>query len=279
MPELPEVEVTRRRLERAWTGQRLVGLELRDPRLAADAGQTLDEWCALLVGETLQPPQRRAKHLIVPTTGGHAMLIHLRMTGKMIDLDAQAEYGTHVRLVFALGNGARWAFQDTRRFGRFQVVAEEALAAHHELRRLGPDALLQPSDAARLAEICARTSRSIKALLMDQQAIGGIGNICATEILFRAGVAPARPADSLAREEIERLAAEIVPHLEWAIEKLTERRKLLYVNEPGATHPFPVYGRGGEPCPDCGALILRTVITGRSTFHCPVCQPDGNGPA
>ena len=274
MPELPEVEATRRRIATAWTNQTLTGIEVRDERLLTDAGQSLEEWRAAMVGQQVSTPQRRAKFLLVPLTGEHTMLIHLGMTGKLLDLDTQEEFATHLRLVWEFDHGQRWGFQDVRRFGQVRIVPTAELDALAELQKLGPDALHEPTDAERLAGLCARSRRSIKTLLMDQRALGGIGNIWASEILYRAHVAPARTAESLNREEVEGIAAAIVPALEWAIKCLMERKQPRYVGEPGFENPFPIYGREGEPCPSCGALIRRTVITGRSSYHCPVCQPE-----
>ena len=270
MPELPEVELHRRNLSEWMNGRTVTALEVRDPLLAG-----VDEasrWSETLVGRRFERVDRTAKYLLARAEGGVTAVIHLRMTGKVLRDDYVAGEPTkHTRLMLHLDDRTRLRFEDVRRFGRVWIEPEERLAGLSELRELGPDALLEPIGAERLAEVARGSRRSIKVLLMDQRVLGGLGNICAIEILFRAGIAPETPSDRLSVAQVERIAAIIPEYLEWAI-AIQERRKLLYLGEKGAENVFAIYARTGEPCPRCATPIVRTVIGGRGTWSCPSCQ-------
>jgi formamidopyrimidine-DNA glycosylase len=270
MPELPEVELAARSLRPWLIGQRVTALTVTDAKLAAP--EAARRWSAALEGQVCQAIERRAKYLLAHFTGGHTLLAHLRMTGRFVHLTYLAPPARPERLRLHLANETAVSFQDTRRFGRIAVHATARLAALPELSSLGPDALREPTSAERLADLARGKRQSIKALLMDQRRIGGLGNICAIEILYRAGLAPDAPAGQLTERELARLAAAISPYLQWAIERQS-RRAVIYLGEPGAENVFSIYRRAGEPCPACGTPIARTVIAGRGTFHCPVCQP------
>lgn len=270
MPELPEVEIHARKAREWLTGKRIERCRVTDPLLTADG----DAWDTALRGRRVAGVGRAAKYLLIELEGGLTLVVHLRMTGKLLlDGYLAGEPGPHTRLVLLLESGERLRFEDTRRFGRAWLV--ERLSDVPELSGLGPDALQEPTSAARLAELARGSRRSIKSLLMDQRRIGGLGNICACEVLYRAGVAPDAAAGSLGEEEVGRIAATISPYLEWAI-AAQERRDLIYLGEPGAVNPFSVYARAGEPCVRCGAAIVRTVLAGRGTYSCPGCQPAGS---
>lgn len=269
MPELPEVEVAARNLREWMAGAVIAGVEVPDEKVLA-AG-TPREWNAALRGRRCEGVVRRAKYLLVAFEEGHTVVAHLRMTGKFVRLapgDPEPEY---VRFRFLLEGGARVVFRDMRRFGRVWLLPTAAVNAMPELAKLGPDATLEPLPPAELAERARQSRRAVKVWLMDQTVIGGLGNICASEILFRAGIAPDRPANSLTDEEIERMAQVIPDYLEWAIRRQAGP-EITYIAERRDANPFTVYGRQGTPCPRCGATLERKALGGRSTFYCPACQ-------
>lgn len=270
MPELPEVELHRRNLTEWMRGCAVTALEVRDP-LLADVEEA-SRWSETLVGRRIERVDRTAKYLLVRAEGDVTTVIHLRMTGKVLRDDYIAGAPTkHTRLILNLDDRTRLRFEDVRRFGRVWIEPNYRFTELPELRYLGPDALLEPISAQRLAEVTHRSRRSIKVLLMDQRVLGGLGNICAIEILFRAGIAPETPSDQLTEAQIARIAAIIPEYLEWAI-AAQERRKLLYLGEKGAENVFAIYARTGEPCPRCATPIVRTVLGGRGTWSCPSCQ-------
>lgn len=275
MPELPEVEIHARNLRRWLAGRRINSYEVRDPLLIRD--QETAHWPIALQGAGVEGVDRLAKYLLVRLTGGNTLVAHLRMTGRFVyDSYAAGEPHRFTRLVLRLEGGDQVRFEDRRRFGRIWIAPNEEVSRLPELAELGPDALLQPLSAARLREVTAATRRSIKGVLMDQRLVGGIGNICAVEILYRAGIAPATPACELSDEQVARVARLIPEFLEWAIEAQS-RRELLYIGEKGAENIFTIYRRAGEPCPRCETPILRSVVAGRGTYSCPSCQPEAGG--
>jgi formamidopyrimidine-DNA glycosylase len=270
MPELPEVEIHARKLREWLVGKRLLRYEVLDGKLQEESGAAA--WEEALPGRQVLAAERDAKYLLVHLEGGHTLVVHLRMTGKLVhDAYAAGPMTKRTRLALHLDDGSRVRFEDFRRFGRMWVARTDAVRSLPELAGLGPDALLKPTSAERLREITARTRRSIKTVLMDQRLIGGLGNICAIEILYRAGIAPDTPASLLTDEQVREIARITPEYLEWAIE-IQCRKGLLYLGEKGAENVFSIYARPGTPCPRCGTLILRTVIAGRGTYHCPGCQ-------
>lgn len=272
MPELPEVEIHSRNLRQWLAGRRVVGFEVLDPLL--QQGQDLSGWPEALVGRAALGVRRLAKYALADLEGGHTLVIHLRMTGRLVrDTYIAGDVPKFTRFWLDLDDGTRVRFEDRRRFGRVWVArtGEERLLP--ELTGLGPDAYLEPLDAARLREVTAKSGRAIKVLLMDQAVLGGIGNICAIEILYRTGIHPETRARDLSDAEVDRIARAIPEFLEWAIETQS-RRELLYIGEKGAENVFTIYRRDGTACPACGAPIQRIVTGGRGTYFCPGCQPE-----
>lgn len=268
MPELPEVEIAARRLRETVPGLEIEAVEIPDPQILQTG--TAAEWQERLPGTHFRAVGRRAKYLLLELSSEETIVAHLRMTGKLV-VEARESVG-RPRFIAWLTGGRRLAFHDPRRLGQLWRRPTRALETTPELAPLGPDALEAPSSAARLREIAAGSRRSIKAWLMDQRVIGGLGNICAAEILFRVGLAPETRAGDLAPHEWERLASAIPAYLQWAIAAQWEG-ELKYLGERDAENPFALYRRAGAPCPRCGALIERRVIAGRGTYVCPACQP------
>lgn len=261
MPELPEVEVARRNLERWLGGARLTRVELAPRTFVGDP----EAGAAALRGRTLRAVERRGKWLHLVFGGGQELYGHLGMTGKWVlrDRTAPAERFERARLDSAQ-RSARYL--DPRRFGRLYDQLPAAWQG------LGPDALLDGVDENRLAEGLKRRRRSVKEALLDQQLLAGVGNIQAAEALWRAQIHPERAAASLTPRELQELARAIERSIADTLAR-EEGPEITYVEEPGAPNPFDVYGRQGQPCPRCGRKLERLVQSGRSTVFCPRCQP------
>jgi len=232
---------------------------------------------------TITDVRRRAKFLIIEVEGRRVILIHLGMTGACRICPAGEPRRKHEHVIWRLDNGETWRFEDPRRFGLVEIHAlpkipkiPAAGALPACLDGLPPEPLGEEFTAAYLFEKCRRRKRSIKGLLMDADIVAGVGNIYAAEALFRAGVRPRRAAGRLTRRECERLVAAIRKTLDEAIEAggttISDFRSV-DGSEGRFQRQLRVYGRAGEQCSVCGrAAIKRIVLSGRSTYYCPVCQ-------
>ena len=275
MPELPEVETVRRMLESAIVDRRVASASVSRKRLRTTSLASLP---GRLVGRTFRTPRRTGKFLMLDMDGGVTLLSHLGMSGRWLywcpgwKPDGSLE---HVHLKLSFEDGAVLWFQDVRRFGMLRVVATERLAQDSSLRLLGPDPLAVPRDGAALRTAAHGARTSIKVWLLDQRRIAGLGNIYASEVLFRARVDPRRRAGALAPEEWARVASEIPAVLEESIARMgtTFSTYRTIWNEPGEYgEQLLVYDRAGEPCRNCGTPLKRIVQGGRSTYFCPSCQ-------
>jgi formamidopyrimidine-DNA glycosylase len=238
-----------------------------------------------LTGRHVERLGRRSKYLLADLDGGETLIVHLGMSGRMLVGGAVlGDYvheagglAAHDHVVFETEAGATVTFNDARRFGAMDLWPTAALDGHWLLARLGPEPLGNGFSGAHLAERFAGRSTSVKAALLDQRIVAGLGNIYVSEALHRAGIAPWRRAGSIARARLDRLAAAVRETLEEAIEAGGSSLRD-YRQADGALgyfqHAFRVYGREGEPCraAGCAGVIRRSVQTGRSSFHCPVCQ-------
>lgn len=275
MPELPEVESVRRQLEPVMAGSTIVNVDLRRPDLRAPFPARFRQ---RLIGATIRSVGRRAKYLLVELSSGETLVMHLGMSGAFYvspstsALDDEPRLVLHDHVVFHLRPKAIVTFNDPRRFGFMDLLSETALQAHPVLGRLGPEPLSDEFDAVALARACRGKKTSIKAALLDQRVVAGIGNIYASEALHLAGLSPRRRAGSIAtrsgepRESAVRLAAAIKKVLAAAVQRISAR------GYRGSR--FRVYEREGEPCRrrGCPGTIRRITQGGRSTFFCPVCQ-------
>jgi formamidopyrimidine-DNA glycosylase len=274
MPELPEVETVRRGLAMRMEGHRNARVELRRPDLR---GPLPTELPRLIEGIPIDRLGRRAKYILVHFADGGVLLVHLGMAGRMVVTPpgaAETAPDPHDHVVFTLEDGAVVRFNDARRFGMMDYTREEALAEHPLLRDLGPEPLGNEFNGPALAERLAGKMTPIKAALLDQRVVAGLGNIYVSESLYWAGLSPRRLAATVGGGRAERLAGAIRDVLTRAIAAGGSSLRD-YVQASGELgyfqHEWAVYGREGEPCPacDCGAGIKRVVQSGRSTFYCP----------
>ncbi|HRZ39405.1 MAG TPA: DNA-formamidopyrimidine glycosylase [Candidatus Omnitrophota bacterium] len=271
MPELPEVETICRDLNAAILGRRIKGVEVRDRRVIRSA--TPDILKKTLVGNSFKKITRRGKALIFELARGPYMLvIQPMMTGQLVISAENLEPKT-CRIVLDLEDGQRLYYNDQRVFGRWQIIRDTAEVKY--LRVLGPEPLADGFTAEVLSERISGSQRPIKPLLLDHAFIAGIGNIYASEILFKARIDPRRPARSLRPEEIRRLWEAVKSVLKQAV-RLRGSSVNTYVDGRGRKGRFlekiRVYQKEGDLCPDCGEIIRKTVQAQRSTFFCSNCQ-------
>jgi formamidopyrimidine-DNA glycosylase len=293
MPELPEVETVRRGLAPVLVGRRVTGLETRRPDLRFPLPE---RFAARLVGQRVTSLDRRAKYLIAGLSGGEDLVMHLGMTGRFtIERDGRretpGEYANtvvgpdpaHDHVVLRLSGGARIVYNDPRRFG-FMVMMPHAERPEHPLfRGLGVEPLSPELTPEYLAKRAQGKKANLKAFLMDQRIVAGLGNIYVSEALFRAGLSPNRVARTLAdrrgapTEKARRLVPAIREVLLHAIDAGGSTLRD-YRDANGASgafqDAFAVYDRAGEGCPrpGCGGEIRRVVHSGRASFYCPRCQ-------
>jgi formamidopyrimidine-DNA glycosylase len=265
MPELPEVEVARRNLERWLRGHKLVHVEL-SPRVFVGKAPA---FAKKLCGRTMRVAARRGKWLHLRFDDELSLFSHLGMTGKWV-LRRHAD--PPQRFERARLDSARRSvrYLDPRLLGRLRPAhGDEAPATY---RALGPDALTDGIDIVQLHKKLQRRKKSIKETLLDQTVLAGVGNIQAAEALWRARLHPERPADSLTADEVAALAAGIAGSIADTLAR-EDAPEITYVEEAGADNPFAVYGKQGEPCPRCKTTLVRILQGGRATVFCPQCQP------
>jgi formamidopyrimidine-DNA glycosylase len=273
MPELPEVETVRLRLEPALVGRTFDSVEILDSRLTRPLAPA--EVAAEIQGERVVAVERRGKYLIVRFETGLVLLIHLRMTGSLIhSRNGASKDNRHTRAVVILDDGSDVTYRDVRRFGTWHVLRADELDAYLGTR-LGAEPLARAFSTKKLAEGLEGRKAPIKSALLDQRTLAGMGNIYADEALWRAGIHPRRPAGELGESELRALHRGIRRTLETGIARqgATLRDYRTPEGRSGRMQlEFKVYGRAGEPCPRCRAPIEKTRLGGRGTWFCPVCQ-------
>jgi len=299
MPELPEVETVRRGLQPAMEGARIMKADVRRKDLRFPFQK---DFVARLEGQTVTGLGRRAKYLMADLASGDVLLMHLGMSGSFRVLNddekmpgkfhfSRSEDRTHDHVVFQMSSGAAIVFNDPRRFGYMKVIARHALDREPLLKGLGPEPLGNEFDAAMLARSCANKKTSLKAALLDQRVVAGLGNIYVCEALFRAHLSPRRLAATLAtkagqrknvaggeptdhaRRLVEAIGAVLNQAISAGGSSLRDHRQTS--GELGYfQHSFQVYDREGEKCltAGCGGIVRRFTQNGRSTFWCPKCQ-------
>ena len=270
MPELPEVETERGRLAARIEGRRISVARIDDPRLTRPEEP---EWVAArLSGERVEAVERRGKYLVVRLgenendSQSEVLLVHLRMTGGFRYAPA-----SHERAVLELDDGTRIAYRDLRRFGTWLLLDPDE-AEQHLLVRLGPEPLERRFTAAFLADRLAGRKAPIKASILDQRTVAGLGNIYADESLWHARIHPLRPGGGLTADEVAALRNGIRKALRLGI-----RRQGADLGDGAYAggrmqDEFRVYGRAGEPCDRCGTFLEKTRAGGRGTWYCPGCQ-------
>lgn len=272
MPELPEVETVVRDLRGLLLGRRISGVRVGPKRLRQPWSRTR---AALIVGRQVRSVGRRGKWICVELDDAHYLIVHLGMSGQITLKPAEAPRARHTHGVFDLDDGAeQLRFRDPRRFGSLQVmVGTEEVDAFFDENRLGPEPFaLRPGDWQRRL---TATQRCLKAALLDQRLVAGVGNIYADESLWEARLHPARRGCDSTPAEAERLRRAIVAVLRRAIRKRgTSFRDFIRANGSSGDYQkeFRVYGQTGRPCPRCAAPIALTRLAGRATHYCPRCQ-------
>jgi formamidopyrimidine-DNA glycosylase len=296
MPELPEVETVRRGLQPAMEGARFAKVDVHRGDLRWPLAK---DFVKRLEGRTVTGIGRRAKYLLADLSSGDVLIMHLGMSGSFHvfrqkqrkDGEAalgryyheRAQHATHGHVVFHMSSGAIVTFNDPRRFGSMKIVRRENLDAEPLLRALGPEPLGNEFDAAMLARACRGKKTSLKAALLDQRVVAGLGNIYVCEALHRALLSPKRLASTIAtrsgapNERAERLVEAIKHVLNDAIKDGGSSLRDHKLTDGGFgmfQHRFRVYDREGQPCrtEGCSGIVKRIVQNGRSTFYCPACQ-------
>lgn len=270
VPELPEVETTRRGIAPHVTGRKVVAVAIRQRQLRWPVPRTLDRQ---LPGQRIKAVNRRGKYLLLETTAGTAIL-HLGMSGSLRIVPARRPPGCHDHADLVLDNGTALRLTDPRRFGAL-LWTRRAAGQHPLLRDLGPEPLADAFDGAYLYRRSRGRRQAVKPFIMDSHTVVGVGNIYANEALFLAGIHPARAAGRIARARYDRLASAIKEVLRQSIAQggTTLRDFVDSRGQPGYfQQTLRVYGRGGEPCPVCRTALTETRLGQRSTFYCPHCQ-------
>jgi len=278
VPELPEVEYTRRQLSRAMRGRRIRRVLARRPDLRYPLG---GDFVARLEGQTVRDVRRRAKYLLVDLSSGDTLLIHLGMSGSFrvvrVKPDttnirrAADEWLAHDHVILEMSSGLAVVFNDPRRFGFMRLVAPGAVDSDRSVGTLGPEPLDRAFTADVLAAALRRRKTSLKAALSDQRLVAGLGNIYIVEALHRACLSPRRRASTL----VTRSAAPR-PQVRVLVDAIKDvlRDAIANAHRPYGEDRFRVYDKEGRPCPrrGCTGVIKRIVQSARSTFFCPVCQ-------
>jgi len=276
MPELPEVETVVRGLRPQMEGHRLARVDQHRANLRFAFP---DNFAGRLAGARVERIRRRAKYMLFDLDSGEVLLCHLGMSGRMTIVAAPRVAATplerHDHVVFATDAGVEVRFNDPRRFGIMDLVAAAEVEQHPLLRDLGPEPLGNDFNGPALGAALKGKRSPIKAALLDQGVVAGLGNIYVCEALYFAGLSPRRQAYTVQGGRAEKLAAAVRQVLTHAIEAGGSSLRD-YVQANGELgyfqHEWAVYGREGEPCKACGAPIKRLVQSGRSTFFCPGCQ-------
>jgi formamidopyrimidine-DNA glycosylase len=272
MPELPEVETIRRDLEPLVVGRRIVDVEVDPGTLHLLAALPIELLRGALVGRTIVSAGRRGKYLPFGLDDGQVFVAHLRMTGRLLwrDHDAPPEQYQRARLVLDDGHDLRWS--DLRKFGTWRVLASAA----ELVAKLGPEPIDDDFTLAQFRAALTGRRAPVKAVLLDQRRVAGLGNIYVDEALYQAGIRPDTPAGDLSPAAVKRLFAACRDVLERGIENRGASFKD-YVDAQGNTGQqqmlVQVFRRTGKPCYRCGTIIERSIVGGRSTHYCPKCQP------
>ena len=277
MPELPEVEVVRRDLEREIVGKRIKGVEV-DGMRTVRRHHNRKQFIARLEGKKITGVERRGKYLLARLEGGDVLVIHLGMSGQLLRAKTARETrAKHTHVIITFSQGGQLRFIDPRTFGEMFVTEADALNKVSELNHLGIDPLENAMSWEQFGQLISQRHAKLKPLLMDQKFLAGIGNIYSDEILWGAGLRWDRMSDSLSSQEIRRLYRSMVEILQDAVKyrgsSLADEQYVDLFGKPGDyQHHHKVYARDGETCRRCRHVIRRERVGGRSTFYCEACQ-------
>jgi formamidopyrimidine-DNA glycosylase len=278
MPELPEVEVVRRDLDREISGKRVKSVETHGAR-SVRRHKNAKEFVARLTGKKITGVTRRGKYLLVRLDGGEVLVVHLGMSGQLLRAKSAKEpLPKHTHVVITFTQGGQLRFVDPRTFGEMFVTEWDDLENQvDELAHLGLDPLEESMSWERFGALIASRHTKLKTALMDQAFLSGIGNIYSDEILFEAGLRWDRMTDSLSSEEVRRLYRAMVEVLQEAVKhrgsSLADAQYVDLFGKPGGYQELHhVYAREGQACPRCRRPVVRQRVGGRSTFFCEACQ-------
>ena len=274
MPELPEVETIVRELKKVLISRKIINVEIKEPLLIGFPGNSV-QFKEGIVGQKIINVSRRGKYIILVLSEEKRMIIHLRMSGKLLFKNSYDRYGKHTHIVFKLDNNKDLRFNTIRKFSRVYLIEDKCLENAGGFVNLGPEPLGDDFTLRDFKLLFKGRKAIIKSLLLNQKFLAGLGNIYTDEALFRAGIKPTRRADSLTDKELSKLYKAIRKVLAEGI-KYGGTTFSDYVNAMGQKGDFQgelmVYQRGGEKCYNCGHKIIREKICGRSTHYCPGCQ-------
>lgn len=268
MPELPEVENARRVLERAELPGRTI-TEAQVGWAPTVRFPSLEDFVLGIIDRRVLEIQRKGKYILLPLDSGETFIIHLGMTGGVTVQSASRPLEPMVRHTFGLDDGRVLWFRDPRKFGHLWLTSD----LDETLPPLGPEPLSPDFTVEAFASRLVARSAPIKALLLEQSIVAGLGNLYVDESLFHAGINPARESGSLSKSEVAILRDSIVKALNSAIAMYDNARHEQWPDPPSAMHTWTIPRKEGEPCPRCGASIAGLRIRGRGTFFCPSCQP------
>jgi len=272
VPELPEVETIKNDLRELVVGRRIERATVNDPRLVRYP--SVAEFEAGLAGQRLVGVDRRAKYLLIRLSSGKTLVVQLMTTGQLLLVDPETPLRKSTRLILDLDNGRQLRLLDSSHLARVHLLDDSRLTERLPLGELGPEAI---SPELTLPEFARRLKRrrQIKALLLDQRVIAGLGNIYVDESLFEARVHPLRPASSLSGEEVERLYRAIRHILSEAIRMrgtTTRSYRDVLGRKGGYQERLKVVARAGKPCFECSGTVAKMWVAGRETYYCPSCQ-------
>ncbi len=273
MPELPEVETIKNDLRSLVLGRRIEGAKVLDPLLVRYP--SVPELEAGLAGERIVAVDRRAKYLLLRLSSGRILVVHLILTGQLLLVEPEAPMQKSARLILELDDGHQLRLVDSRRLARVNLVEEQELNVRVPLGELGPEVTSDQFTLEFFRRVLRGTRRQIKALLLDQRVVSGLGNIYTDESLFAARIHPLRPANSLSPQEVERLHRAIRTILPEAIRlrgTTTRSYRDVLGRKGGYQEKLKVVARAGQPCVGCPGTVEKIWAAGRDTYLCPSCQ-------
>jgi formamidopyrimidine-DNA glycosylase len=274
LPELPEVETVRKTLEKLVLNKTIENISITWPKMIKGTIE-IDQFIDALKGQTIKKIGRRGKFLIFYTSD-YSLVSHLRMEGKYAVYPKKEPYDKHTHVIFHFTDGTELRYKDVRKFGTMHLFKKGTEFEAPPLIDLGPEPFSEDFTLDYLSQRLHRTNRKIKPTLLDQKILVGLGNIYVDEALFRSKIHPETIANTLNKEQLQKLHQEIINTLSEAVQKGGSTIRS-YINSQGEIGMFQlelfVYGRKGESCKDCGQDLEKTVVGGRGTHFCPNCQP------